>query len=397
MRASLYYLAGLCAFAAIVIWQRQIESLPTLAYQILMPLPLVLTPLAMVVALLLRQSRVFFILLILLALYQYGLPAYASAKRELMVDMISMVVPLIMAVLSLSADRGVLSRFGLTRLVALLLVIILCNWLLVSQPAWLLGVFEWTLIPGLWPLEHWSQPGLVVIGLVFVLLLRQARQGSQGDSHLFILLLAGLIVSIEFLTNQLAIAVAFTAMVVFALLATAMNLLQKAYHDELTGLPGRRALREQMLRVAGGYVVAMLDVDHFKKFNDTYGHDVGDQVLKFVAEKMRKVGAGGKAFRYGGEEFTFVFPGRSREEAAVALEAVREDIARSRFGMRKKGLSRRKDEKRGQGAGKYVGVTVSIGASEANTRNETYEQAIKQADRALYDAKEAGRNNLQWK
>ena len=81
-----------------------------------------------------------------------------------------------------------------------------------------------------------------------------------------------------------------------------------AYRDELTGLPGRRALNERLKMLGGNFTIAMLDVDHFKRFNDTYGHDVGDEVLKLVASRIRRVGGGGTAYRYGGEEFCIVFP-----------------------------------------------------------------------------------------
>ena len=71
-----------------------------------------------------------------------------------------------------------------------------------------------------------------------------------------------------------------------------------AFKDDLTGLPGRRALNEQLAKLGRNYTIAMMDVDHFKKFNDTYGHDIGNQVLKMVAAKIRKVTGGGKVFRY---------------------------------------------------------------------------------------------------
>jgi diguanylate cyclase (GGDEF)-like protein len=64
----------------------------------------------------------------------------------------------------------------------------------------------------------------------------------------------------------------------------------------------------EMMSLGHRFTIAMLDIDHFKRFNDTYGHAVGDQVLKMVAAKLRQVKGGGRAFRYGGEEFTLVFP-----------------------------------------------------------------------------------------
>jgi hypothetical protein len=72
--------------------------------------------------------------------------------------------------------------------------------------------------------------------------------------------------------------------------AVAHEAYQMAFRDELTGLPGRRALNERMQRLGRNYVLAMSDVDHFKKFNDTHGHDVGDQVLRLVASKLSKIG-----------------------------------------------------------------------------------------------------------
>ena len=109
-----------------------------------------------------------------------------------------------------------------------------------------------------------------------------------------------------------------------------------AYRDELTGLPGRRALNEWLKAPGRRYVIAMLDIDHFKKFNDRHGHDVGDDVLKVVASRLARVAGGGKAFRYGGEEFTIIFPGKEIHECTPYLEAVREDIAHYKISLREK-------------------------------------------------------------
>ena len=99
------------------------------------------------------------------------------------------------------------------------------------------------------------------------------------------------------------------------------------FRDDLTGIPNRRALNLRLRGLGRRYTIAMLDVDHFKQFNDTYGHDVGDQVLRMVASQIRRIGGGGRAYRYGGEEFTVVFSGKDKEQARPHLEAVREAIA----------------------------------------------------------------------
>jgi GGDEF domain-containing protein len=171
-----------------------------------------------------------------------------------------------------------------------------------------------------------------------------------------------------------------------------------AFRDEMTGLPSRRALNEQLLGLGRQYAIAMLDVDHFKRFNDTYGHDVGDQVLKMVAKKMAAVKGGGKAYRYGGEEFTILFPRKKMAEAIPFLEDVRKTVAAYQLVIR--GSDRPKQEKDGKkqrssGSGeKSVSVTISIGIAESGDSPRNTGEVIKAADKALYRAKNKGRNQL---
>ncbi|MHC1724862.1 MAG: diguanylate cyclase [Syntrophobacteraceae bacterium] len=169
-----------------------------------------------------------------------------------------------------------------------------------------------------------------------------------------------------------------------------------AFHDELTGLPARRALNEFLLRTGTQYTVAMLDIDFFKKFNDRYGHDVGDQVLRMVASKISGVSGGGKAFRYGGEEFTVVFPGKSRDEAVSHLEQLRATIQSAGFTIRGSSRPRSKPKKPAttKTAPRRVSVTISIGVAEKNKLHENAQEVIKAADKALYRAKKAGRNRV---
>jgi diguanylate cyclase (GGDEF)-like protein len=169
-----------------------------------------------------------------------------------------------------------------------------------------------------------------------------------------------------------------------------------AFHDGLTGMPARRALNETLLKLRSQYTVAMSDIDFFKKFNDRYGHDVGDQVLRMVASKLAKVTGGGKAFRYGGEEFTIVFPGRSVDEALPHLERLREAVEATDFGIRGPNRPRKKPEnpKKIKGSNKKASITISIGVAERNERYMNPQQVIEAADSALYRAKKAGRNRV---
>lgn len=173
-----------------------------------------------------------------------------------------------------------------------------------------------------------------------------------------------------------------------------------AFHDELTGLPGRRALLEAMAGLGPRYVIAMADVGHFKSFNDTHGHDIGDQVLKLVAARLAEVEGGGRAFRYGGEEFTVLFPEATLAQAEPHLEAIRAAIEAYRMAVRGGDLPKDKEEgaKRRLGEDsmppeKMLSVTVSIGAA-AGEDGKTPMQALKAADEALYRAKRGGRNRV---
>jgi len=178
--------------------------------------------------------------------------------------------------------------------------------------------------------------------------------------------------------------------------AVAHEAYQMAFRDELTGLPGRRALNERMQRLGRNYVIAMTDVDHFKKFNDTHGHDVGDQVLRLVASRLSKVTGGGRAYRYGGEEFALVFAGKTAEECVPHVEAVREVIANYVMHLRDQSSRPQDDtsgrQRRSGNSGGTVSVTISIGVAERQVDHRNPEAVLKSADQALYSAKGAGRN-----
>src|SRR5205807_2416237 len=158
-----------------------------------------------------------------------------------------------------------------------------------------------------------------------------------------------------------------------------------AYEDSLTGLPARRALSEALLRLGGHYTLAMADVDHFKSINDRHGHDVGDQVLRMIAAKLAQVPGGGKAYRYGGEEFAVIFTGQSAEQCLPNLDELRKTVEDTRFILRARFRSKKKKEKvlTDRGPGERVPVTISIGVAEKTDRHLKSDQVIKAADRAL--------------
>jgi GGDEF domain-containing protein len=187
-----------------------------------------------------------------------------------------------------------------------------------------------------------------------------------------------------------------------------------AYHDELTTLPSRRAFNDALLRLQNPYSIAVVDIDHFKRFNDTYGHDTGDQVLRLVASNLARVTGGGQAYRCGGEEFNILFPGKTTAEVADHLEQLRTAIEVSEFRMRSgdrrqspRGPDRR-TERSGRGRKAQairqlahekspapLSVTVSIGVATSAKDETDPDLVLQAADKALYRAKANGRNRLE--
>jgi diguanylate cyclase (GGDEF)-like protein len=168
-----------------------------------------------------------------------------------------------------------------------------------------------------------------------------------------------------------------------------------AYKDKLTELPSRRSFDEAITGLGNKYSIGLVDIDFFKKFNDTYGHDVGDQVLKMVASRLSKVSGGGKPFRYGGEEFAILFPNKERDHCYNHLENLRKDIEKQRFSVRGKMRPKKKPKipvffRRA----KNENITVSIGVAQKSEKLNDADQVIKAADNALYKAKKEGRNRV---
>ena len=172
-----------------------------------------------------------------------------------------------------------------------------------------------------------------------------------------------------------------------------------AFNDQLTNIPGRHALEVDMKHLGRKYSMAMVDIDHFKKFNDTYGHDIGDDVLKLVARVLKETTGGARAYRYGGEEFTIIFKGKYTEQVKEHLQALISEI--QNYDITIRNTHERPDDhevgmkKRGKNSkpADVVNVTVSIGLADSTTTRQP-EEVLKLADNALYKAKETGRNKL---
>lgn len=167
-----------------------------------------------------------------------------------------------------------------------------------------------------------------------------------------------------------------------------VHLQKEATTDPLTGLHNRKAIDGKLAQLiadfdakAEPFSVVMLDIDHFKKFNDTYGHTIGDHIIKMVASALEGTEhAGAFAGRYGGEEFTLLLPKTGLASAGAVAERLRRAISDKRLKLAK--------------SGKSVGqVTISAGVTEF-AAGDCPESVVERADTALYQAKDGGRNNV---
>ena len=309
--------------------------------------------------------------------------------------------PLAMLMLLLFPERGIVNRYGIVYAAIIGLMALLAPDLFSLLSRFFYEPSHWLQIR---PQDGFVMPLALAIEFVGVLVLGMLLLiWRHDDAEVAILgtLIAGF-------TVFAGLHLDFISMVMIS----AAGLLQvggvlrsshtMVYRDELTGLLGRRALNEKLKGLGPRFSLAMLDVDHFKKFNDTHGHDVGDEVLKMVASRLARVRGGGTAFRYGGEEFCIVFPRRAAKECIDVLEEVREAIADYRMTIRDSGARpvRAKDgeRKRGSMATRLnrgtVNVTISIGLAERSDSALTPEDVVKAADKQLYRAKKSGRNRL---
>ncbi len=316
----------------------------------------------------------------------------------LVFHLVCLLLPLLYALYGCWEERSHLAQDMLARALVLLAIGAVAFGLARRYPQ---GIADW-LAQIHWPSLHGAWMNLAqLVYLAFLLaFIALSVQYLRKPRPLHAAQLVGLcgllwmLPQVFILANALQVMISMVMLMLVA--AVAHEAYQMAFRDELTGLPGRRALNERLQRLGRDYVIAMVDVDHFKKFNDTHGHDVGDQVLRLVAGQLRKVGGGGKAYRYGGEEFTLLFPGKSVEQSLPQIEAVRTAIEQYRMQLRDP-KNRPRDDREGKQrrAGKAaseVSVTVSMGVAERQSEQRNPQEVIKEADKALYSAKAAGRN-----
>lgn len=345
-----------------------------------------------------RRSRLLFALAVLAFGFHALTLGPGAPDRELLFQAAAVLVPVNLAAIAWLPERGLWSLSALRRWVAIAVQVALVVALARQESAGWLGIpetirralvadgpFGWAALG--WPawIAFVGSLGALAAGRIFA-------AGTTARGYLWALLAAFMAFGLARGTPDRILYIGTAGLIL--LLAVLETSYRMAYHDSLTELLGRRALNEALAILGGDYTVAIVDVDHFKKFNDRFGHDVGDQVLRMVATRLAGVGGGGRAFRYGGEEFAVLFPGKSLDDCLPVLEQLREGIAEARFTVRRRIRPRRRPKGSRGGSKRRVSITVSVGAAQRTDRQAKPDEVVRAADEALYKAKGAGRNRV---
>jgi diguanylate cyclase (GGDEF)-like protein len=312
---------------------------------------------------------------------------------------VALLLPVNLVVWALLPERGVLTPSGARRAIALVVQVGLVLLLARPDEAEVAGMLQTRVLPsGLTGWTPLGDPALLAFagGIVLLAILIVRRPNATARGFLWALVAALVALSTAPGPTPAGILpVTFLFATAGLVLVTALieASYAMAYKDALTGLPGRRALDEALHRLDGAFAMAMVDVDHFKAFNDRFGHDVGDQVLRMVAGVLERAAGGGRAFRYGGEEFSLLFPGKRADQVQPAIEEVRAAVERTAFTLRAADRPKQKPKQpRRRPHAERVTITVSIGIADRTGRETPPRTVLKAADEALYAAKRAGRN-----
>nr|WP_159063616.1 GGDEF domain-containing protein [Thaumasiovibrio occultus] len=349
--------------------------------------PLMVLGLAALMALQFKQPKAFFALLLLvvtyIALIFMSVCLVPSAERAGF-SLIALLFNVNLIVLVSQPEREILSRTGLFNLGV---ITGQCVWgAIVMYEAAKWSYFS-TLVASINLHVALNLFTLLISASTLLFLIYRIRQ-VPTVSHLSLI---GVCACVNSLSFYLGGGVGFTLLFSLTGFFTALLLLEHsrkmAYWDSLTGLQSRRALDAKLQFLNGQFAIAMVDIDHFKKLNDQYGHQCGDTVLTTLGKELRAQLPKEHLYRYGGEEFMVIFVGLNAEQAATKMEKVRQHIVQT-------SLQHARSEAQ-------IKMTISVGISDSmlgSLRTDKDEdagyEAIYQADNALYHAKKKGRNQV---
>jgi len=311
---------------------------------------------------------------------------------------LSFALPVMALYLLLLPERGIWNLQGLIAALGFILLGLAC----IELGPWILGINDAAIsyTPNSNDVYMLSKSASILAGLtalvgVVLLCIRNEEIEAALLGAILPIYIALAFLHVEYISVSMCIAASLS--LVWGLLRSSYSM---AYRDELTGLPGRRALNERLKMLGKSYSIAMIDVDRFKRFNDTYGHEVGDEVLKLVASRVRSIKGGGTAYRYGGEEFCVVFPRKDIEATLEPIEKIRDGIASYNMSIRNRSKrpARMKEGSRLRGATRLgsdqVSITISAGVAARSPEHPDPDSVLSEADKMLYKAKRRGRNRV---
>jgi diguanylate cyclase (GGDEF)-like protein len=303
-------------------------------------------------------------------------------------------LPLNFALLSVRPPRTIFELATGARLALLLLVPLVIGWLAIESPGLLTSLLDqrWVDIDPVTG-TGLSQPAWVAFVFALVLFPVQQIFGRSAMSGGMFWALAAALLALHAAPQSPGTVVFLAAAGAILIVSQVENNYLLAFRDDLTELPSRRALDQALSRLGKHYTIAMLDIDHFKNFNDSYGHQVGDQLLRMISFKLAGLTGGGTAFRYGGEEFALLFPGKHLREAVPHIKGAMEAIRSTSFAIRGPGRHlgpKAAIDNANEETPQTVSVTVSIGVSATRSPDEI----LGEADQAVYMAKNGGRDQM---
>ena len=377
------------------------KPLPDTLHLILPFLPFIIFILGMTVSWIFHHSREFNLFLLFTIIYislsNYIWDPALKVDSHLAYLLLASLIPINYLLNLLLKERGILNQFGIRRIIFLAIQLYCIAWLLEHPypPVKEFLTFNY-FSHKIFAATSISQPLILAIIISSLLMIfGLLKTSSILISGIFSSFIA-LITAIHFYQQPQLATLFIILSGLLIILSITINAYSLAYLDELTNLPSRRAMLQNISTLGKRYCIAMVDVDHFKKFNDKYGHDIGDQVLKKLASQLRHV-RGGKAFRYGGEEFVVIFQNKNLTESQVFCNELCKKVENSPFMLRNKKRPKTKQQggtPRKQRDATPLTITISIGLAERSQDLATADKVIKHADKALYKAKKNGRNQV---
>lgn len=348
------------------------------------------------------RSRLIFVLLILTmadrTLQTLTFQFTAGVNVDLIVfNIISFILPLNILIIAFLRERGIFTAPGLWRLGLICVQPFILYTLVKFRYLSFFFFLNWEFLKSNW-FKQADIPQLsmlIFIVTAIFLIVNYILRKDMIESGLFWVLLCVFGALVE--KGSAAPASAYLSTGGLILILSSLKYSHKvASRDELTGLPTRRSMSDIFLKLPARYSIAIVDIDNLKNYNDEYGHETGDQILRMVSSRAREFAGRGKTFRYGGEEFCIILPEKSANETRVLMEQLRRKIAGRFFVVRsrKRPLSKPKVLDHAPRSNEKIKITVSIGIAERNENLREPEDVIKAAEEALQLAKKNGRDRL---